>query len=148
MNYLITICTTNVMRMGCFVVILLIVFCWSIEYQIQGMDNDKRLGEKNEISLSLFLSPSLSFSLSPCVCTYLYIRRCSFPSNLNLTFTFTFTYTKFQITAFPIILYLTLTLRPYTKPHFPIISSHPMHTFTYVLYCTVSTICRQYLRGT
>lgn len=142
------------MRMGCFVVIsgLLSVGVSNTKYRIsnavEGMDNDKRLGEKDEIPLCLSLSLSLSLLL--CVCTYLYIYRRSFPSNLTFTFTFTFTYTKVSNYSLPNHTYLTspnltIPLHKTAFSHHPIIPSHPYIHLCTVLYCTVSTICRQYL---
>lgn len=119
----------------------------NIEYQMhwKGWIMMKDLEKKTR-----YVSPSPPLSLSLCMCTYLYIYRYSFPSNLIFTFTFTFTYTKFQITVtqpsqsyHTSYLNLTVPLHKTAFSHHPII--HPMHTFTYVLYCTVSTTCRQYL---
>lgn len=50
-----------------------IVFCWSIEYQIQGMDNDKRLGE-NEISLCVSHTLPLPLPLSLSACLYVFLH--------------------------------------------------------------------------
>lgn len=125
------------------VVLLLFQDCFLLEYRIpninyqmhwKGWIMTKDLEKKDEISLSL---PPLPLSLCVCVRICTYVGRYSFPSHLTFTFTSTstFTYTKFQITAFPIIPYLTTyqTLRYlYTKPHFPIIPSH-----AYIHLCTV-----------
>lgn len=54
---------------GLFCCYFRIVFCWSIEYQIQGMDNDKRLGGKNEISLC-----SLPLPPPPSLCVYVFVH--------------------------------------------------------------------------
>lgn len=132
-----------------------IVSCWSIEipnikYQMSGIGRDgwimiKDL-EKKTRSLSLSL-PSPSLPVCVRICTY--VGRYSFPSNLTFTFTFTFTYTKLNHSLFNhqvgTLPYLTEPYATFTQNRiFP--SSHPIHTSTYVLYCTVSTICRQYLR--
>lgn len=95
--------------------------------------NDKRLGEKNEISLCVSHTLSLPLPLSLRACTCLYVGRYSFPS--NLTFTFTFTYTKFQITASSTIPYHTI---PYlTEPYGTFTQNRIIPSHAYIHLCTV-----------
>lgn len=129
---------------GLFCCYFMIGFCWSIEYQIQGMDNDQRLGEKKrDLSLLSLLSLSLPLSPSPslCVCTYLYIYSCSFPS--NLTFTFTFTYTKFQINN---LFNHTLRYLPYPTIRKTVCSPYPIPYIHSPMYCTAPYL--QYVDST
>lgn len=115
---------------------------YQISNALEGMDNDKRLGEKNEISLSLSPSPPLPLPLSVCVRICTYIGRYSLPISHSHSHIQNFKSQPLQsqpsnYTSYP---YDTFTQNRI------FLSSHPMHTFTYVLYCTVSTTCRQYLR--
>lgn len=143
MTYLITICMTNVMRMGCFVVIsgLFSVGVSNTKYQISnvldGMDNGKRLGEKKTRSLSALsaLSPPLPLSLSLSLCVCVYVGRCSLPISHSHSHSHSHIQ-KFQITAFSII--PTLTLRYLTLPlRKTAFSHHPIPSIHSPMYCTV-----------
>lgn len=119
----------------------------NIEYQMywKGWINDKRLGEKNEISLSLPLSLSLCLLL--CVCTYCtYVGRCSLPISHSHSHSHIQSFKSQPLQSQPLQSHLTV---PHSRYHtqnriFP--SSHPIPCIHSPMYCTVPYL--QYVDST